>query len=203
MTTEPLLFVLADRPSYAIDWAAFEDIPRNRVRPITQESDTHRMRGLNTITYYVHESWTDAPLQLAHEVKHRIAWITAAGGTATRVATPEQLDPYRARPRPPAAEALMSEDDLKARVIDFAKLHGWKVVHYRPARTGKGYRTPLEGHPGCPDLILARDSVIIFAELKSQTGRVSPDQKEWLAALGTYGRVWRPSDLKEIEDILA
>jgi hypothetical protein len=201
-TPTPLLFVLADRPAYAFDWAAYEDIPRSRVRPITSEPDIHRMRGLKDVTYYVHESWVHAPLQVIHEVQHRIAWIRGVGGTVTVATAPGHLDPYRARPRPAPAELAMSEDNLKARVIDFAKLHGWKVVHYRPAKTAKGYRTPLEGDKGCPDLIMARDSVIIFAELKSQNGRVSPEQREWLAALGVYGYVWRPSDLPRIEEIL-
>lgn len=199
-TPQSLLFVLADRPSYAINWAASEDIPRSRVRPITSEPDIDRLRGLDTITCYVHESWIDAPLQVVHELQHRFNWVRGVGGTVTKVTTPEQLDPYRDRLRPAPAEILMSEDDWKAKVIGYAKHHGWKVVHYRPAKTAKGYRTPLEGDKGCPDLIMARDSVIIFAELKSHNGRLSTDQKEWLEQIGpVYGRVWRPVDWPAVE----
>jgi len=35
--------------------------------------------------------------------------------------------------------------------------------------------------------------VVIFAELKSQKGRISPTQEAWLAAL-PHSLVWRPAD---------
>lgn len=92
----------------------------------------------------------------------------------------------------------MTEDDLLLAVIDLALLRGWRVVHHRPARTKQGWRTPTQGHKGAPDLILARRGTVILAELKSQTGRLTPDQKMWQEALGPYHRVWRPSDLPQI-----
>ena len=49
-----------------------------------------------------------------------------------------------------------------------------------------------------PDLILARRGVVILAELKSQTGRLSREQQMWQTALGAHHRVWRPSDLPAI-----
>lgn len=103
-----------------------------------------------------------------------------------------------ARSRPPGTPTPgglpLSEDDFKRRVIDTAKANGWRVHHSRPARTAHGWRTPVEGHSGLPDLVLARAGVVLLAELKSDTGRSTPEQRAWLAAAGPAGRLWRPRD---------
>ena len=57
---------------------------------------------------------------------------------------------------------------------------------------------------GFPDLVLVRERVI-FAELKSETGRLSPEQKTWgdklfIADCEIYN--WRPSDWDKIIKIL-
>jgi hypothetical protein len=96
----------------------------------------------------------------------------------------------------------LSEADLQRAVIDLALIHGWRVVHYRPARTARGYRTALTGHPGAPDLLLARDGRVLCVELKRHTGRLTPDQRLWLAALGENARCWRPGDWNEILETL-
>lgn len=93
----------------------------------------------------------------------------------------------------------MTEDDFKSRVIDYAKLRGWKVTHFRPARTAKGWRTPLEGDKGCPDLVLARDGRVLLVELKSASGRLTSEQRDWLMHIGAAGRLWRPDDWSTIE----
>jgi hypothetical protein len=99
----------------------------------------------------------------------------------------------------------LTEDDLKATVIGMAQSFGWRVAHFRPARTEKGWRTPVEADgKGWPDLVLVRDRVI-YAELKSARGRVSPDQEAWMSALREAGaevHLWRPSDMDEIERVL-
>lgn len=89
----------------------------------------------------------------------------------------------------------LSEDQFKDIVIDYAILRGWLVHHSRPAiaRSGR-WLTPLQGHKGLPDLVLARGGQVILAELKSDKGRASVEQRAWLGALGTYGRLWRPAD---------
>lgn len=90
-----------------------------------------------------------------------------------------------------------TETTFQDAVIDLAKLYGWKLAHFRPGRTNKGWRTPMQGDTGFPDLVLARDSELVFAELKSDTGKLSPEQGAWRVALQSAGaehRVWRPKD---------
>lgn len=88
----------------------------------------------------------------------------------------------------------MTESELLSAVIELAQLSGWMVHHDRPARTDKGWRTAIQGNPGYPDLTLVRDGVVIFAELKSEGGRLTDGQKQWAEALNGNMVVWRPSD---------
>lgn len=98
--------------------------------------------------------------------------------------------------------AELSEEDLQARILQAAELYGWRAAHFRPARTAKGWRTPMSGHPGLPDLVLARDGVVLLAELKSRRGQPTDDQKLWLDALGAHARLWRPADWPAIQNEL-
>lgn len=99
-------------------------------------------------------------------------------------------------------EAMLTEDHLQRRVLDLAALRGWRRVHIRPARTERGWRTPYEGDPGLPDLILARRGVVILAELKGSRTPWQPGQREWLAAAGQHGRLWRPANWPSIVEEL-
>ncbi|MGV9840031.1 VRR-NUC domain-containing protein [Nocardia niigatensis] len=98
--------------------------------------------------------------------------------------------------------APMLEADLQTTVIEMARLYGWKVVHLRPARTAHGWRTAYEGDSGVPDLILARRGRVLLVELKSDKGRVKPEQQAWLVEAGENGRLWRPKDLELIKEEL-
>ena len=98
--------------------------------------------------------------------------------------------------------AELSEEDLQTRILQAATLYGWRAAHFRPARTAKGWRTPMSGDPGFPDLVLARAGVLIVPELKSRRGRTSPDQDLWLEALGDHARLWRPADWPAIQNEL-
>ncbi len=75
--------------------------------------------------------------------------------------------------RTTALPLTLSEAEFQRTVIDYALLRSWRVVHYRPARTLHGYRTALTGHPGAPDLLLARDGCVLCVELKRHTGRLT------------------------------
>lgn len=100
----------------------------------------------------------------------------------------------------------MTEADWQRTVIDTARLFGWRVAHFRPARTKHGgWVTPVAADgKGFPDLVLARDRVI-FAELKTQKGKPTPDQDAWARAITAAGLemyLWRPSDLEDVANIL-
>jgi len=99
--------------------------------------------------------------------------------------------------------AALSEADLQQRVINLARLRGYRVAHIRPARTiNDDWRTPYTGHAGLPDLILARNGRVLLAELKSATAQPTPNQVAWLAAAGQHGRLWRPADWPTITEEL-
>lgn len=95
----------------------------------------------------------------------------------------------------------MSEDDLLRTVLDMAKLFGLRTAHFRPAqsKSGNWITAVAGGGKGYPDLTIVGPSGVMFRELKSATGVLSPDQRFWLYALSEAGAdagVWRPADLK-------
>ena len=123
--------------------------------------------------------------------------------------------------RAPAAIPV-SEVEFTTTVIEYARLSGWRVFHALPGRTAKGWRTPTQGDVGFPDLAMVRGDMgsevhleprLIFAELKSDRGRLRPGQTQWLEALGWNGEggmpwlqwetyVWTPGDWPEIRQVL-
>ena len=95
----------------------------------------------------------------------------------------------------------ITEDEFTSQVIQYAMLHGWRVAHFRPARTARGWRTAVQGDgAGFPDLVLARHGLVLFAELKAEKGKLSPEQEQWQRTVN--GMVWRPSQWPEIERML-
>jgi hypothetical protein len=102
----------------------------------------------------------------------------------------------------------MLEAELQANVIHTARLLGWRVAHFRPAQTAKGWRTPVEADgAGFPDLVMVRGDRLLVVELKSTRGTVSAFQAEWLERLeGTCAEVyvWRPRHWVDgtIEEVL-
>jgi hypothetical protein len=134
-------------------------------------------------------------------------------------------------PRAINAAGELSEAGWQAQVIALARLYGWLVYHApdnRPAgRTGRPQRLAAPEGRGFPDLVLVRRHRIVFAELKTRTGRLGPGQAEWLEALDTVGDairatveadahpgppdpdepdvaayLWRPADLDDVHRIL-
>lgn len=106
------------------------------------------------------------------------------------------------------AETLrQTEKDFQAAVIQYAKLQGFLVYHTHDSRRSE---------PGFPDLCMVRDGRLVFAELKTEKGRVSDAQMEWMSALAKVSGVvtatsrnpvevhlWKPSNWKLIEATLA
>ena len=113
-------------------------------------------------------------------------------------------------PMHPEIAKAITEAEFQRTVIDMAHALGWLVHHTRPARTGKGWTTPIQGNPGLPDLVMVSLGALpclVFAELKSERGREAAAQRRWADVLGRLGwpvvvRLWRPSDLPEIEAFL-
>ena len=102
----------------------------------------------------------------------------------------------------------MKESYFQSQVIMLAKLHGWLVMHTRAVEIRPGvWKTPLQGHAGFPDLVLVHpDRGLIFAELKSDKGKLSAMQIVWSEALTIAGQevyCWRPKDIQEISTRLA
>lgn len=95
------------------------------------------------------------------------------------------------------------EAEFQSAVIQAARYNGWRVHHTRTVQIRPGvWATPLQGDSGFPDLVLAHpDRGVIFAELKSARGRLSPEQDRWirtLVACGAEAYVWRPTDMVTI-----
>lgn len=96
----------------------------------------------------------------------------------------------------------MKEAQFQAQVIQIARMNGWRVFHPQKMQARDGsWRTALSGDRGWPDLALAhRDRGFIVAELKTDQGKLAPDQLAWLHNLAPWAEcyVWRPADLDTI-----
>lgn len=101
----------------------------------------------------------------------------------------------KAAKRAPVQLPRYTEKEFQSQIIRLAKLLGWIVYHTHDSRRSPG---------GFPDLVLAKHKVI-FAELKSPTGRPTAEQTAWLDRLrlaGQDARLWSPVDWPEIEAVL-
>jgi len=94
----------------------------------------------------------------------------------------------------------MTEAELQDAIADYARIIGYTVAHFSTAISPRGQHiTPVKyDAKGFPDLVLVRPPRLIFVELKSAKGTVSPDQKWWLDRLdgcpGAEVYQWRPAD---------
>jgi hypothetical protein len=90
----------------------------------------------------------------------------------------------------------LSEKQFMQQVIRLARLQHWSVYHVYDARRST---------EGFPDGWFVREGVLLVREFKTETGRVTPAQQWWLAALAACGldaKVWRPSDWAQIQEVL-
>lgn len=84
----------------------------------------------------------------------------------------------------------MTEADLQQVVIDLARLHRYIVYHTYDSRRSVA---------GFPDLVLVGGGRVLFRELKTEKGRMSPAQQQWIDEINRNGGdadVWRPTDLR-------
>lgn len=101
----------------------------------------------------------------------------------------------------------MSEQAFMNALIEAAQLWSWRVAHFRPAKTERGWRTPVQADgAGFPDLVLLKPPRVIFVELKSEKGKATQAQMTWLDELAAVSTVeshlWRPSDWWAIAEVL-
>ena len=103
---------------------------------------------------------------------------------------------------------MTPEASFQSAVIDMAHLYGWRVVHFRKARTKTGWITAVGADgKGWLDLLLCHEKmgVVIARELKVPPNKTTPEQDTWLRVLNACGidaRVWSTEDWTEIETTL-
>ena len=86
----------------------------------------------------------------------------------------------------------MTEAELLEQVHSAARFLGVLIYHTRDSR---------RSDPGFPDLVMTGPGGIAFRELKTETGRITSRQAEWLQQLRKAGgdaKVWRTSDWPEL-----
>lgn len=90
----------------------------------------------------------------------------------------------------------MNERAWQEQVVELATYYRWAHFHpYDMRRSDAGW----------PDLTLVRPPELIFVELKTEKGRLTPAQESWLHLLAASGQrvfVWRPSMFDAIHEIL-
>jgi hypothetical protein len=119
----------------------------------------------------------------------------------------------------PSFPQRQSERDFQRAFLDYAHRLGWRTAHWHDSRrevtraSGKPLVIGDKDSTGFPDIVAARKGRLLFAELKSEKGRLSVAQKDWLADLEEVESYWwdrervppimvrtyRPSDWSQIE----
>jgi hypothetical protein len=100
----------------------------------------------------------------------------------------------------------VQEQELQATIVEACRVLGYRATHFRPARTNQGWRTPITGDVGFPDLICARPGRVLALELKGAGGRLREGQAEWLRMLDgglVTARLVYPDDLDDVLALLA
>jgi hypothetical protein len=91
-----------------------------------------------------------------------------------------------------AVNSVNDEREFQQQVLALARISGWKACHPHDA-------------PG--SLVLVRPPCLIFVGLKSATGKLRAEQREWLEALARCESVevilCRPGNWEEIAERLA
>jgi hypothetical protein len=101
---------------------------------------------------------------------------------------------------------LLTERDLSSLVNELARLGRWRLRYHTYTSRGTQYGRPAA--PGFPDWVFVHPEKrrLLFVELKSESGKVKPEQQEWIDALnlipGVEAVIWRPSMWNEIVETL-
>jgi hypothetical protein len=87
----------------------------------------------------------------------------------------------------------MREKSWQDMVLELSAYGRWRHFHPYDMR---------RSDPGWPDLVFARVPEVIFVELKTDRGRLKPEQIAWLDLLTACGQechVWRPRDFEMVK----
>ena len=91
----------------------------------------------------------------------------------------------------------ITEKEFLRQVADLGRLFNWRTYH--PWLS-------IHSERGWPDVAMVRPPRLILAELKTDRGKVTPHQQEWLDLLGACPGVetylWRPADFDRITEVL-
>jgi hypothetical protein len=92
---------------------------------------------------------------------------------------------------------VLSEREFQEQVMQLAKLTGWACYHtWLSVRSTAGF----------PDLVLVRPPRVLFVELKTEGGKVTTAQRDWMLNLGACPgvevKLWWPSDWNDVEETL-
>jgi len=91
----------------------------------------------------------------------------------------------------------MTEKAWGGRVEQLARLNGWKFYHTWQS---------IHSAPGFPDYVFVRDGEVMYVELKTEKGKLTPAQLTWrdlLVAARQEYYVWRPNMIDFVEDRFA
>lgn len=85
-----------------------------------------------------------------------------------------------------------TEAQFQADILDAVRKFGLHAYHTHDSRRSQ---------KGFPDLVIVGATDVLFRELKTMTGTVTPEQKYWLTMLrlaGADARVWRPDEWPDV-----
>ena len=86
---------------------------------------------------------------------------------------------------------VMSEGELQRSILELTRWLGLLAFHSGDSRR--------DSCAGFPDLVIAGSRGVLWREIKSATGRLRPEQMDWLSRLnlgGADAAIWRPADLE-------
>lgn len=84
------------------------------------------------------------------------------------------------------------EADFQAQILELAKYCGWSLQYH----TFDSRRSA----PGFPDVVLVRGARLLFIEVKTAKGRVTPEQQAWWLALTTVSQAVQEAS-EALEDV--
>ena len=150
-------------------------------------------------------SMSKSSLTEKQDISRVMAEMGRKGGRIGGKRRAERLTPQQRREAASAAARARwgkeTEAQFQQTVIELAELHRWRIYHVANVK-GK---LRSETSKGFPDLVLARPGRLVFAELKREGEDPTDEQEIWHALLRSAGEemyVWRPSDWREIEEVL-